>query len=212
MQQDEEIIERLRQVFAQIVPLIDAKRASMQQFMDIVIGNERIAGFTADEIIRRQTLRKWINYFRNDSLHPAGRHVAVHLPFITNACKSIVDIHLADSNDHAEEALYLIREEPFSRFVKIGKIACGNIKIRMRAIQYGNPRTLELIKYVKLDSPTKMTMANQLIDNTLAARRVSTEWYLCEDNTDLNLLVASFDMIANEMHFDDTFASDHDDD
>ena len=212
MQQDEEIIKQLRQVFAQIVPLIDAKRASMQQFMDIVIGNERIAGFTADEIIRRQTLRKWINYFRNDSLHPAGRHVAVHLPFITNACKSIVDIHIADSNDHAEEALYLICEEPFSRFVKIGKIACGNIKIRMRAIQYGNPRTLKLIKYVKLDSPTKMTMANQLIDNTLAARRVSTEWYLCEDNTDLNLLVASFDMIANEMHFDDTFASDHDDD
>jgi hypothetical protein len=186
-------IHILRHHLAQLTPLIDAKRVNVNEFLNLVASQERIAGLPPTQIIRKNTLRQWLTYSRNNTLNPSEKYVVLHLPFIISACKSIANIQMVDITDRAREALYLIREEPFSNFVKIGKIMCGTMKKRMSVLRFGNPRTL-----VPLDSDVKIAMADRLLTETLSACRVSNEWYMCPDTTALNLLITSFVQITNE--------------
>lgn len=198
MSKSTEIEVQLQIILTGVIGMISARKILCEDFIKAVIARERESNMDENALIRPRTLRNWISYVENGTFKPHRKLVKQHFDAIEKTYSELSRPELILENNKTRNAVYLLREEPFSGFVKIGNVTAGTLHARIKALQTGNPRRIVLVKYVALDTPAKVLMLERLLHGALAPLRTIGEWFTCNDLIALQLYGCMFDMIRAE--------------
>ena len=167
-----------------------------EDFVRAVVTHEQ-SFMNATQVIRPRTLRNWIARAAAGKFNPHATLAAQHVEPIAAVYIAMCQTEALLENNKAHNAVYLLREEPFSGFVKIGNVTTGTLHARIKALQTGNPRRIMLVKYVPLDTADKVFALETLLHGAMAPLRVNGEWFACSDMVTLQLYGCLFDMLRN---------------
>lgn len=146
-----------------------------------------------EDVISRDTLHGWLRKASRKTFKPHAPLVERHAEHLAAYYKTLAD----GADVKWGNCVYLITEQPFSGFFKVGIVTTGTLHERLHDLQTGNPRKLVLLEHIRCKNAKATEALETFMHESFGEMNAVGEWFACDTEHDLKYVRVLFNMISS---------------